>query len=53
MPSPPLGMDPSIASPELWSDFHNNLAAEIRANLKMCVGSAFVRLCHQSLCPDA
>jgi Protein of unknown function (DUF4058) len=27
-------MDPYIGSPEPWSDFHNNLASEIRVNLK-------------------
>jgi hypothetical protein len=26
-------MDPYIESPELWSDFHNNLASEIQAHL--------------------
>jgi Protein of unknown function (DUF4058) len=33
MPSPFPGMDPYIESPELWSDFHNNLASEIQAQL--------------------
>ena len=33
MPSPFPGMDPYIESPELWSDFHNDLASEIRAHL--------------------
>lgn len=33
MPSPFPGMDPYIESPELWSDFHNNLASEIQAYL--------------------
>jgi hypothetical protein len=33
MPSPFAGMDPYIESPELWSDFHNNLASEIQAHL--------------------
>src|SRR5262245_13305380 len=33
MPSPFPGMDPYIESPELWSDFHNNLASEIQAHL--------------------
>jgi Protein of unknown function (DUF4058) len=33
MPSPFPGMDPYIETPELWSDFHNNLASEIQARL--------------------
>jgi hypothetical protein len=33
MRSPFPGMDPYIETPELWSDFHNNLASEIRAKL--------------------
>ena len=33
MPAPFPGMDPYIESPMLWSDFHNNLASEIRAHL--------------------
>ena len=33
MPSPFPGMDPYIESPELWSDFHNNLASEMQAYL--------------------
>ena len=33
MPSPFPGMDPYIEGPELWSDFHNNLASEIQARL--------------------
>ena len=33
MPSPFPGMDPYIESPELWSDFHNNLASEMQAHL--------------------
>jgi hypothetical protein len=33
MPSPFPGMDPYIESPALWSDFHNDLASEIRAHL--------------------
>ncbi len=33
MPSPFPGMDPYIESPMLWSDFHNDLASEIRAQL--------------------
>jgi hypothetical protein len=33
MPSPFPGMDPYIETPELWLEFHNDLAAEIRAAL--------------------
>jgi hypothetical protein len=33
LPSPFPGMDPYIESPELWSDFHNDLASEMRAHL--------------------
>ncbi len=37
MPSPFPGMDPYIETPELWSDFHNNLASEIRAQLNWLI----------------
>ena len=37
MPSPFPGMDPYIESPELWSDFHNDLASEIRAQLNQVI----------------
>src|SRR5712691_3775886 len=37
MPSPFPGMDPYIETPELWSDFHNNLASEIRAQLNRLI----------------
>jgi hypothetical protein len=33
MPSPFPGMDPYIEQRDFWSDFHNDLAAEIRAAL--------------------
>ena len=33
MPSPFPGMDPFIESRRIWSDFHLDLAAEIRAQL--------------------
>lgn len=33
MSSPFPGMDPYIETPELWSDFHNNLASAIQAHL--------------------
>jgi hypothetical protein len=45
MPSPFPGMDPYIESPELWSDFHNNLASEIQAQLnQMIQPNYFARL---------
>jgi hypothetical protein len=37
MPSPFPGMDPYIETPELWSDFHSDLASEIRAQLNRCI----------------
>lgn len=37
MGSPFPGMDPYIESPELWSDFHNDLASEIRAKLNQTI----------------
>lgn len=33
MPSPFPGMDPYIETPEVWRDFHNNLASEIQGRL--------------------
>jgi hypothetical protein len=33
MPSPFPGMDPYIEQPQLWGDFHNNLASAIQAAL--------------------
>lgn len=33
MPSPFPGMDPYIEHPEIWGDFHNNLASQIQAAL--------------------
>ena len=33
MPSPFPGMDPYIETPELWPDFHTNLALDLRAGL--------------------
>ncbi len=33
MPSPFPGMDPYIEDPQLWSDFHGNLAPEIQGRL--------------------
>ena len=42
MPSPFPGMDPYIESPELWSDFHNDLASEIRAQLNQRIQPRYV-----------
>src|SRR5437764_6644253 len=33
MPSPFPGMDPYLESPDIWPDFHDALAAELRAVL--------------------
>jgi hypothetical protein len=33
MPSPFPGMDPFLEAPDLWPDFHNNLAPEIQGRL--------------------
>jgi hypothetical protein len=37
MPSPFPGMDPYIEMPRIWSDFHNGLADEIRAELNRTI----------------
>ena len=37
MPSPFPGMDPYIEHPEIWSDFHSDLAAEIRSGLNKLI----------------
>ena len=37
MPSPFPGMDSYIETPELWSDFHNNLASEMQAQLNRLI----------------
>jgi hypothetical protein len=37
MPSPFPGMDPYIETPEVWLDFHNDLAPEIRASLNQII----------------
>jgi hypothetical protein len=42
MPSPFPGMDPYIETPELWSDFHNDLSAEIRAALNLLIRPRYV-----------
>lgn len=42
MPSPFPGMDPYIEDPEIWSDFHNGLADEIRAELNATIQPRYV-----------
>ncbi len=42
MPSPFPGMDPYIEAPELWSDFHGDLAAEMRAALNRVLQPRYV-----------
>ena len=42
MPSPFPGMDPYIEDPEIWSDFHGDLAAEIRADLNRGIQPRYV-----------
>jgi hypothetical protein len=42
VPSPLPGMDPYIEHPEVWSDFHADLAAEIRAGLNRVVQPRYV-----------
>jgi hypothetical protein len=42
MPSPFPGMDPYIELPEVWSDFHNDLTAEIRAGLNTMIRPRYV-----------
>ena len=37
MPSSFPGMDPYIETLELWSDFHNNLASEMQAQLNQLI----------------
>jgi Protein of unknown function (DUF4058) len=41
MPSPFPGMDPYIETPKLWSDFHHDLAAELRAQLNRTVPTGY------------
>ena len=41
MPSPFPGMDPFIESRRIWSDFHLDLAAEIRAHLNARIQPAY------------
>jgi hypothetical protein len=42
MPSPFPGMDPYIEDAEVWSDFHGDLAAEIRARLNLVIRPRYV-----------
>ncbi len=42
MPSPFPGMDPFLESPEIWVDFHNNLASEIQATLNRLLPPHYV-----------
>jgi hypothetical protein len=42
MPSPFPGMDPYIEDPEVWSDFHSDLAGEIRAQLNPLIQPTYV-----------
>ena len=43
MPSPLPGMDPYIEAPNIWSDFHGDVAAEMRAELNRV--AQFIRIC--------
>ena len=42
MPSPLPGMDPYIEHPNIWSDFHSDLAGEIRAELNTIIQPKYV-----------
>ena len=42
MPSPFPGMDPYIEDPEIWNDFHSDLAAEMRADLNRQIQPRYV-----------
>lgn len=42
MPSPFPGMDPYIEDPEIWSDFHSNLAMEIQSQLNQTIQPHYV-----------
>src|SRR5580704_14307175 len=42
MPSPFPGMDPFIEHPEIWNDFHSDLAAEIRSGLNRLIQPRYV-----------
>jgi hypothetical protein len=41
MPSPFPGMDPYLEAPDIWPDFHDALAAEIRGALNQCLPAPF------------
>lgn len=42
MPSPFPGMDPYLEAPDLWPDFHNNLAPEIQGQLNPQITPKYV-----------
>lgn len=42
MPSPFPGMDPYIEDPEIYADFHNNLATEIQGQLNAVIQPRYV-----------
>lgn len=42
MPSPFPGMDPYVEHPEIWRDFHSDLAAEMRAALNRVLQPRYV-----------
>lgn len=42
MPSPFPGMDPYIEDPEIWSDFHANIAPEIQAQLNARIRPKYI-----------
>ena len=42
MPSPFPGMDPYLERPEVWPEFHNNLAAEIQGYLNQRIRPRYV-----------
>src|SRR5436190_9078271 len=42
MPSPLPGMDPYIEAPDIWSDFHGDMAAETRAELNRVLQPRYV-----------
>ncbi len=42
MPSPFPGMDPYIEDPDIWSDFHTDLPAEIRTRLNQVIRPRYI-----------
>lgn len=42
MPSPFPGMDPYIEEPEIWIDFHSNLASDIQSQLNQAIQPRYV-----------